>query len=664
MILNSKRLKELQTENEELKRLVESLMEKDERLKRFEELIKKSRIEYANIALKKDQTAKTLELLENQKVRLNNEVHKISGEIKQLRDIKLSEQNQLLAIDALLSESDKNSENNGENLLLTKNIIHKEIELAEKKKNDIALETFRLKKKMDEFNNKIAEVNKVKTALITEIEKKKEEISSLIDRRNIFPREQLEDINSVLNQQNEENLKYAEDIQARINQLRNQEAGLLEKLSDQRVTLERLNREIEKKNLLINNESKNKKSLDKLIEEESLKKELILELDIKIEAQQAKLSLLTESCESTAGSLNRLKFENSELLEQLHSENEKLKRLNESIEISTARLSDLDFSLNILDEEFDKLNRNVESNRILKTDIDSQIENRLKEKVDLEMVIKELKETTTFLAQLKNDIEKGNGQSAKRFTGIIQYFSKMINEMYHKKSDIEKELTNREKEIREKDQLIEERQSVLEELENSVMIGKNRFNLFEELMHSISEQRRLLKNGKNIFEDYKQNVNADVSPKVTEQKLLEYENALKEMLHNTVDYSTEIINERIGLENEVEVNKTTLSGLKEDIVDSLAELRALRNSIDKIKNEHEEHRLDINKLAALKNKLEVEISKHQMVVDKYAKIKDMIRQEQELIKMKREIGTSGKETKTAGAAEKVFEPHNPKWIKL
>lgn len=664
MILNSKRYKEIQSENEELKKLVERFTEKDERLKRFEELIKKARIEYANIALKKDQTAKTLELLENQKIRLNNEIHKISGEIKQLRDIKLSEQNQLFAIGTVLAESDKSSLNNGENLILNKNIIYKEIEIAEKKKNEITLETSRLKKRMDEISSKIIEASRIKTALTTEIEKKKEEISSLIEKRKVFSREQLEDNNSALGIQNEEKLKYSEQLQARINQLRKQESDLSEKINYQKKIIEGLEGEIKRKNLLVSNESEIKNSLKKLIEEEASKKELILELNIKIEAQQAKLTSLTEASESAAGSLNRLKFENAELLDQLHTGNDKLKQLNESIEISTARLSDLDYSLNILDEEFDKLYRDIENKRILKTNIDSRVEDKLKEKANLEAVIKELKETTTFLAQLKNDIEKGSGQSAKRFAGILQYYSTMINELYSKKSYVEKELAKKEMDIVEKDRLIEERQSILEEIENTLQLGKSQRNLFEDLMHSISDQKKLLENSKNIFEDYKQKVNAEENGIITEKKLSEYEIALKELLNNTADYSSDIINERIEIEKEIEVQKTTLSGLNENIMESIAELSDLRNSIDKIKIEHEEHRVDINKLAALKNKLEVDISKHQMLVDKYASIKDMIRQEQELIKMKREFGTSSKGKLPADADEKVFEPNNTKWIKL
>ncbi|MCZ7614903.1 MAG: hypothetical protein M5T52_15550 [Ignavibacteriaceae bacterium] len=135
MILNSKKIKELQSENEELKKLLEGFADKENRLKQFEELIKKSRIEYANITLKKNQTAQTLDVLENQKTKLNTELHKISSEIRELRDIKLSEQNQLLALESITASSKKFSEkSNNDNLEQAKILSIKKLTPQKKEK--------------------------------------------------------------------------------------------------------------------------------------------------------------------------------------------------------------------------------------------------------------------------------------------------------------------------------------------------------------------------------------------------------------------------------------------------------------------------------------------------------------------------------------------------
>ena len=670
MILYSKRLKELQTENEELKNQIESVKEKEERLKRFEELIKKARIEYAAIALKKDQTVQKLEALENDKTRLNDEIRKISTEIKQLREIKLSEHNQLLALDSALSDAKKTpAPIDLENLSKAKHIINKEIETAENRKNELALEIAKLKKIFEEARPKITELNKVKANLYTEIEKKKEEISSLIERQKSVSHNQPESYQTTLGREYDEKLRHSKELQSRITLLLNQESVLIEKLSTSRRELEDLDKQIEEKNSLINNQTEKKESLEKLAHEESLKKELILELDIKIGAKEAQLYSLTEAYKAKTESLNILHRENDQLLEELHLKSEKLKRLNESIEISTARLTDLDFSLTLLDEELNTLTNEIENKKTVKAEIETQISDKITTKVELEDVLKELKETTSILAQLKKDIEKGSGHSAKRFTGVLQYYSKMINEMYNRKVDLEKVLMQKEKDVINMDSLIEERESVIKEMENVLYIRQHRLNLFEDLAHAITEQRKFLESSTNFLAD----INADnleqrekliFISEVPHGKLLEFENALKELINNSDKYSSDLISNRVSLEKELIENKRRLNDLNQNIRNSTNELSDLQNSIDKIKIEHEDHRLAINKLAALKKKLENEISKYQIVIDKYSKFKEMIRQEQELIKMKRELSASNKSPDQGNSGEKTFEPHNPNWIKL
>ena len=376
-----------------------------------------------------------------------------------------------------------------------------------------------------------------------------------------------------------------------------------------------------------------------------------------------------EAYKAKTESLNILHRENDQLLEELHLKSEKLKRLNESIEISTARLTDLDFSLTILDEELNTLTNEIENKKTVKAEIETQISDKITTKVELEDVLKELKETTSILAQLKKDIEKGSGHSAKRFTGVLQYYSKMINEMYNKKVDLEKVLMQKEKDVINMDSLIEERESVIKEMENVLYIRQHRLNLFEDLAHAITEQRKFLESSTNFLADIdadnlEQREKLIFNSELPHGKLLEFENALKELINNSDKYSSDLISNRVSLEKELIENKRRLNDLNQNIRNSTNELSDLQNSIDKIKIEHEEHRLAINKLAALKKKLENEISKYQIVIDKYSKFKEMIRQEQELIKMKRELSASNKSQDQGNSGEKTFEPHNPNWIKL
>ena len=650
-LLNSKKFKELQIENEDLRKRIDGLSEKENHLKRYDELVKKARIEYAEIATKKDQTAQKLEALDRDKTKLINELNKISLEIKQLREIKLTEHNQVLSLSNALDIPNQAVEDNNDNSAKSKLLLSNEIEVAEKRKNDIALETFKTKIKFEEINNKITDGKKVLDRLNAEIEKKKEEFSSLTQKQGSVSQEQNNNLNIAFTEQD------TDEIQAKLAKLSSQERELTEKLNSRTKQLDELDRQIEEKKILASSKSEVNDSFDKLSQLESSKKELLLELEIKIEAQEAVLTSLTEELKAKTELHNELQSDNEQLLEELQSGKEKLAELNESIAVETIRLTDLDYSLTILEDEFDKLSKDISEKMTIKEEVEEQINEKTIQKVDLEDVLRELRETTSILAQLKNDIEKGTGQSAKRFTGVIQYYSSMINDMSKKKANLEKVLTQKEKEFREK-------QSALQQTENVLFVRHDRFKLFEDLTHLIADQRMMLEDNAFSSEDIKHTGQQVVNSENSQKKLFEYENALKELLTNTDKYSGNLISTKSLLDKEIADNKNRLNTLNQNIRHSTGELSELRNSINKIKIEHEDHRVSINKLASIKTRLEEDIKKNKHEIEKYASIKDKIRQEQELIKRKREITASITSSKKISADEKPFETHNPKWIKL
>jgi len=650
-LLNSKKFKELQIENEDLKKRIDGLSEKENHLKRYDELVKKARIEYAEIATKKDQTAQKLEALDKDKTKLINELNKISLEIKQLREIKITEHNQVLSLSNALDISNQTVEARNDNSSKSKLLLSNEIEAAEKRQNDIALETFKTKIKFDEIDNKITDGKKILDRLNAEIEKKKEEFSSLTQKQRSVSQEQNKNFNITFAEQD------TDEIQAKLAKLSSQERELNEKLNSRTKQLNELNRQIEEKKILASSKAEINDSFNGLSQTESLKKERLLELEIKIEAQEALLNSLNEELKAKTELHNELQSDNEQIVEELESGREKLAELNESIAVETIRLTDLDYSLTILEDEFDKLGKDISEKMTIKEEVEEQINEKTMQKVDLEDVLRELKETTTILAQLKNDIEKGTGQSAKRFTGVLQYYSSTINDMSKKKANLEKVLTQKEKEFREK-------QSALQKTENILFVRHEKFKLFEDLTHLIADQRIMLEDSGFSSEDIKHTGQQVVNSKNSQKKLLEYENALKELLSNTDKYSGNLISTKSLLDKEIADNKNRLNALNQNIRNSTGELSELRNSINKIKIEHEDHRVSINKLASIKTRLEKEIKKNKLVIDKYASIKDKIRQEQELIKKKREITESITSSKKISAGEKIFETHNPKWIKL
>jgi chromosome segregation ATPase len=657
-LLNSKKLRVLQSENEELKKLIQGFSEKENQLKHFDELVKKARLEYAGIATKKDQTAQKLETLERDKTKLLNELSKISSEIKQLREIKITENNQIISLNNALITPDQNSENENENFFKSKQILTNELEAAEKRKNDIALETFNLRRKFEEVNSKISDGKKVLDRLNADIEKKKEEISSLMHRQRILSQTEKDNFNPVNENQN------TGEIEHRISTLIKQENNLLENVNNRRRQLEDLQIKIAEKELTAGRQTS---AIDEQIsfsQTESSKRELIPELDIKIHAMEAQLTSLTQELKSKTELHNELQSENKQLLENIKSGRDELSKLNESIEIGTIRLTDLDYSLTILENEFDKLRNDISEKMTLKEKIESEIIQKNEKKVDLEDTLKELKETTTILAQLKSDIEKGAGQSAKRFTGVLQYYSTMINDVYKKKSSIDKSLAQKEKELEEKQNLIDERQSTLMEMENILYVRYDRTGIIKDLTRALAEQRKQLEKTGFNFENSDQRDELILDREISHQKLIDYENALKEILSSSDKYASDLINKRSSLEKEILANKNRLNELNQNIRHSTAELSELKNSIGKIKIEHEDHRVSINKFAKIKSKLEDQINSYKLVIEKYTGIKEKIREEQDLIKTKRELASRINSSTNISVGQKTLESHNPKWIKL
>ena len=651
-LLNRKKIKELENENESLKKQIEDFHEKENRLKQFEELTKNARHEYADIISKKDQTAQKLEILKKDKIKLLGELNKISIELKQLREMKFTEQNQLTLLENAFKDSNLISKVQDESFAKSNLTLTSEIEAAEKRKNDIALDIFNLRRKYDNLNNKISEGKLVLEKLNADIEIKKEEISNLMERQRILLQSEKEIAHPEARDQNEE------ETENKILDLIQQENKLLENINANKKQLDELEKQIAEKQLVLSSSTTENLVQTSSSLSEMKNQEYTLELDIKTEALKAQLATLTEELKAKTGSNNELQSENKELLEQIKSGKEELAKLNESIEIDTIRLTDLDYSLNILDNELDKLKEEIKEKKDIKKKIEEQIKIITDEKVDLEDILKELKETTTIIAQLKHDIERGSGQSAKRFTGILQYYSTMINDFYKRKSDAEETLAQKEKELEEKQRLIDDRQSAISEMENILYVRYNRAGIIKELTNAIAEQRKLLEKGSFIPIESELNDESVLSKNISYKKLIDFENALKEILSGSDKYALDLINKRFSFEKEIFSSKSRLSELNRDIKHSTNELSELKNSIDKIKIEHEDHRVSINKLATVKTKLDEQINSYKKIIDKYAMIKEKIREEQELIKKKRDLAEQ------INSSTQTADSHNTRWIKL
>jgi len=598
MILSSKKIKELETENEDLRTLLQGFSAKEEQLKRFDELIKRARFEYIDITKRKDKTAETLELLDKEKVRLYNEVRKISYEIKQLQELKVSENNQLLVLsNALLDSGNFSHDEKLNQLSKTKNILYQEIDDAEKRKNSIKKENFELEKRNAELNRKIKEVKAIEHTLRSEIEKRKEEISILIENHNTIIREHQENLKAKISMLNGEGSKTA------------QEKGF-------------------------------KISVDQFSQEEIMRKNLISELDQNINLKKSQLESLQDDYRSKTALLNEASAKNNNLLEELELKTSKLSEINESLEISTAELTDLDHAMNVLEREFTALSKMFQEKLAIKNDIDEHINGQTKSKNELEKELKELRETVTILSRLKNDIEQGSGLSAKRFAGVLKYYGATIGELVKEKLQLEKILSKKQKDIDDLDNLLYEKQSVLHEVERALFIRQDTEELFQESIKRIQGQWEQIKNiiptqDQKYFDKILRDKEEISGTDHCKPKIAELEKSINDLIEKSAKYFSRFDKKRFTVGTEKQEYNERLNELNSRVRASVDELTKLQKSINKIKEEHEEHRHDINKLSTIKKKLEEDIGKYETTIGRYEKVMEEIKHEQNSVREKR-----------------------------
>ena len=257
----------------------------------------------------------------------------------------------------------------------------------------------------------------------------------------------------------------------------------------------------------------------------------------------------------------------------------------------------------------------------------------------------------------------------KRFADMFKHYSTQMGDMYKKKNLLEQMLIKKENDVNEKDQSLLDKLTALDEAEKVLSIRQTEAESIEDLLKTINEQKELLASEITSLENKSvekkiQNKELSIESELYHKKLIEFENGLKELFHKSEERFSKNTEQKARLESEIREYEHRLNELNKGIKDSIEEHVKLRSTISKIKIEHEEHRLAINKLASVKKKLEDEINKHQVVIDKYTKIKEKIRQEQNLIKMKRELFVSNKSSNQSAEEQKTFNPYSPNWIKL
>ncbi|MDZ7625382.1 MAG: hypothetical protein U5J96_13195 [Ignavibacteriaceae bacterium] len=757
--LNSKKLKDLQSENEELKAFIQSTTDKESHFRQLDELLRKARVEYANITIKKDQTVQTLEHLEKEKIKLNSQTQKLSSEIEQLREMKVYEQNQIQKL------TNNSAIQHNKNEIGIKFPVYKEIELAEKRKKELEKETAEMEKRFREVYQRVLDVEGMEKSLDLEIKKRKEEINSLNERKNEFGKEQLKNFTSRIMSLKDNEKKNLLEIKQKIKQLSDRETELNNKLQIRNRELQEIENKIgqkrsingedagskilsliaEEQNLLDSIESKRKSlseleesilslkaernkitdeinrvdiasksdklifedepagskltpaeilhfekeantiqgvikalkeeeqnirsSIEQLGQTEELKKELISQLSDELSSKEIQFASLEKDYGTKSSRLNEISFKNKLILEELATKTNELSLAENTLKSKTSRLNELTGELSRVEKKLIAVKSELSEKDFEKSEIEEKIKSASDKWTKLDDYYKRIKEVVPLLEKRKDEIQLSNSMFEKRFADMFKHYSTQMGEMYKKKNLLEQMLIKKENDVNEKDQTLLDKLTALDEAEKVLSIRQTEAESIEDLLKTINEQKELLASEITSLENKSvekkiQNKELSIESELYHKKLVEFENGLKELFHKSEERFSKNTAQKASLESEIREYEHRLNELNKGIKDSIEEHVKLRSTISKIKIEHEEHRLAINKLASVKKKLEDEINKHQVVIDKYTKIKEKIRQEQNLIKMKRELFVSNKSSNQSTEEQKTFEPHSPNWIKL
>jgi hypothetical protein len=757
--LRSKKLKDLQSENEELKAFIQSITNKESHFRRLDELLRKARVEYANITLKKDQIVLTLEHLGKEKIKLNSQTQKLSNEIEQLREMKVYEQNQIHKL------TNNSADQHNENEIGIKFPVYKEIELAEKQKKELEKETAEMEKRFREVYQRVLDVEGMEKSLDIEIKKRKQEINSLNERKNEFGKEQLRNFTIRITSLKDNEKRNLLEIKQKIKQLSDRETELNNKLQIRNRELQEIENKIEQKRSIIGEDAGNKlfslvveeqnlldsidlkkktlseleesilslkvernkiteeinrvdnasksdelisedesaeskltpaeilhfekeantiqgvikalkeeeqkirASIEQLGQSEELKKELISQLNDELSSKEIQFASLEKDYGTKFSRLNEISFKNKLILEELATKTNELSLAENTLKSKTSRLNELTGELSHVEKKLIAVKSELSEKDYEKSEIEEKIKSARDTWSKLDDYYKKIKDVVPLLEKRKDEIQISNSMFEKRFADMFKHYSTQMGEMYKKKNLLEQMLIKKENDVNEKDQTLLDKLTALDEAEKVLSIRQTEAESIEDLLKTINEQKEFLASEITSLENKSvekkiQNKELSIESELYHKKLVEFENGLKELFHKSEERFSKNTEQKAGLESEIREFEHRLNELNKGIKDSIEEHVKLRSTISKIKIEHEEHRLAINKLASVKKKLEDEINKHQVVIDKYTKIKEKIRQEQTLIKMKRELYVSNKSLNQSTEEQKTFEPHSPNWIKL
>lgn len=526
-LLNSKKLKDLQTENEELNSTLQRINDKEDKLIRLEEVIKTVYSEISELKRQKADYIASVDQLKSKETELNDELEKLHFEIDKLREMKSDEQHNLLFLTNHINDVKSSSDNSNGSANNKSKIKDDQLPAAEKRKMLLETENTKLEIQMGELGGIIDSLDKQQADLQALIEEKKIELKNLNNSVINTRRQELIKLDEKISNLKENETKTVNEFEKRIRQLSLKEKSLRDSINLKNKELEEIEKSTQKnsgREELTNEDN----FISLIVEEQNLadsitkKRHYLEEMEMKISSLKDDEQMLNASIEAGKKELgeignisgNSTNLQNSILLlkEEESELRGKLDLLNQAEQIKKELISELNDKLSGNEIKFAALEKDYEE----KTKQLEKITLTLR-KITGESNYKQ-KELLT-LAQVVDDKTK-----------ILKNLSAEISFSEEKLNSIKKETIKIEKLQAEAEQKYESEKEMVNALKKDYLKLKEYLPSLERRKTEMKEGNSMLESRfKNMFQVYNKELNeANKKKNVLEQIIVKKEKDINE----------------------------------------------------------------------------------------------------------------------------------------
>lgn len=668
-IRNTKKLKELEDENEELKSFFRKIYEKEDTIRHLKILLRDIRAEINESRDEKERLTNTIDDLKIEIGKFKDERNEIRNKINNLNKEKTEIENDLEKLKTKRAESEENLQNVESKHETANPELLKEIDKAERKNKELSLANKIFEQKISHLNNRLNLLQEQEKEITEKINSKREELERINSSETIIAETNLKVIEDKIKTLQGAEAKITDELKERIKRLKGEEDSLKESIVQKKRELnevdvaqtkeksaevkiaenklialiveeQKLTENISNKKIRLNDlnttlaniaekTKKIKENLEQLKATEDLKTELIAELNDNLSDKEIKLAGLDQEI------TERLKISEAELESKMEAKAKEIKDLDNQLTLKSSMMSKMSADLTTMEDRIKHIRAEAHDYEMRRDEAHRQILKYREEHTKLKESGKKLREIIPLLEQRKLEIKHSNETLENRFADVLQKVTDEINKVNKKRGALEQIILKKEKDVAEKDKILQEKIAALEENERVLSLRQEEINSFETLLKNINEQKETLKNDllnldKKATEQRSLIGDLHLETEMLQNKKLAVEQNLQEVLYSMNNRLKKTGDSNVKLNGEIKEYENRLNKLNNSIKESMNELLGLQTSISNIKIEHEEHRSGIAKLVAMKKKLQDEISKHQSVLQKYRSLSEKVKMEHAL----------------------------------